>query len=58
MMMKKTQAMLENFSDKEIRYMLQYAKTHLEVNEYKPDDRTLQGDILKRLYKVISESMK
>ena len=52
-MFKKTQAMLENFSDKEIRYMLQYAKTHLEVNEYKPDDGTLQGDILKRLYEVI-----
>lgn len=53
-MFKKTQAMLENnFSDKEIRYMLQYAKTHLEVNDYKPDDGSLQGDILKRLYKVI-----
>ena len=53
-MFKKTQAMLEQFSDKEIRYMLQYAKSHLETNDYKPDDGTLQGDILKRLRKVIS----
>jgi hypothetical protein len=52
-MLKKTQAILENFGDKEILYMLQYAKTHLETNEYKPDDGTLQGDILKRLCKVI-----
>jgi hypothetical protein len=52
-MLKKTQAMLENFSDKEILYMLQYAKTHLETHVYKPDDGSLQGDILKRLYKVI-----
>jgi hypothetical protein len=52
-MLKKTQAILENFRDKEILYMLQYAQAHLETNEYKPDDGTLQGDILKRLYKVI-----
>lgn len=52
-MMKKTQAMLENFSDKEILYMLHYAQTHLEVNRYKPDDGTLQGSILKRLYEII-----
>jgi hypothetical protein len=51
-MFKKTQARLENFSDKEIVYILQYAKSHLERNEYKPDDGTLQGDILKRLYEV------
>lgn len=52
-MMKKTQAMLENFSDKEIRYILEHAMWHLEKSDYKPDDGTLQGDILKRLYEVI-----
>jgi hypothetical protein len=52
-MLKKTQAILENFGDKEILYMLQFAQALLETNEYKPDDGTLKGDILKRLYKVI-----
>lgn len=52
-MFKTTQAKLENFSDKEIRYILEYAMWQLEHNDYKPDDGTLQGDILKRLYKVI-----
>ena len=53
-MFKTTQAKLENFSDKEIRYILEYAKTHLEEYGFKPDDGSLQGDILKRLRKVIS----
>ena len=52
-MFKTTQAKLENFSDKEIRYILEYAMWNLEEKDYKPDDGTLQGDILKRLYKVI-----
>ena len=51
-MNKRTQAMLENFNDKEIRYMLQYAETHLEQS-YKPDDGTLQGSIIKRIKEVI-----
>ena len=55
-MFKKTQAMLENFSDKEIRYMLQYSKTYLENNRFKPSDGTLQGSMLERINKVISES--
>lgn len=56
-MNKRTQAMLENFNDKEIRYMLQYAETHLEQS-YKPDDGTLQGYILKRIKEVIIGSRK
>lgn len=56
-MNKRTQQMLENFSDREIRYMLQYAQTHLEQSST-PDDGTVQGSILKRIHTVIQESRK
>lgn len=54
-MNKRTQAMLENFSDREIRYILQYAQSHLEL-DFEPEDGTLQGDILLRINQIIKES--
>lgn len=56
-MNKRNQVMLENFSDKEIRYMLQYAEMYLEQS-HTPDDGTLQGSILKRIKEVIIGSRK
>ena len=56
-MNKRTEKMLENFSDKEIRYILQYAQTHLEKN-FAPEDGTLQGSILQRIAIVIQELLK
>lgn len=56
-MNKRTEAMLENFTDREIRYILQYAQTHLELSSA-PDDGTVQGSILKRINTVIQESRK
>lgn len=56
-MNKRTEKMLENFSDKEIRYILQYAQSHLEKN-FAPVDGTLQGSILQRITAIIQESRK
>lgn len=56
-MNKRTEAMLSNFSDREIRYILQYALAHLDKS-YAPDDGTLQGSIVKRVQTIIIESRK
>ena len=54
-MNKRTEQMLENFSDREIRYILQYAQTHLEQS-HAPQDGTVQGSILERINKIITDS--
>lgn len=56
-MNKRTEKMLENFSDNEIRYILLYAQSHLE-KKFAPEDGTLQGSILQRITTVIEESRK
>ena len=56
-MNKRTEAMLSNFTDREIRYILQYAQTHLEQSSA-PGDGTVQGSILERIHTVIRESRK
>ena len=56
-MNKRTQQMLSNFTDREIRYILQYAQTHLEQSSA-PRDGTVQGSILERIHSVIRESRK
>lgn len=48
----KNQKILEDFNDKEIRYILQYAHSQLEKS-FNPGDGTLQGSILERLQKII-----
>lgn len=54
-MNKRTEQMLENFSDREIRYILQYAQTHLEQS-HAPQDGTVQGSILDRIQTIIRET--
>ena len=56
-MNRRTEAMLSNFTDREIRYILQYALAHLDKS-YAPDDGTLQGSIVKRIQTIIIESRK
>lgn len=56
-MNKRTEKMLSNFTDKELRYILQYAQSHLKQS-FDPNDGTLQGDILDRINKVIEDAKK
>jgi hypothetical protein len=51
-MNKKTQEQFEQFTDRELGYILQYAESHL-AKDYTPSDGTLQGSILTRLKQII-----
>lgn len=56
-MNKRIEKMLSNFTDKELRYILQYSQSYLKQS-FEPNDGTLQGDILERINKVIEDSRK
>jgi len=53
----RTEKMLSNFTDKELRYILQYSQSYLK-HSFEPNDGTLQGDILDRINKVIVDAKK
>jgi hypothetical protein len=57
-MNKRTETMLANFSDKEIRYIITYAQEYLVRQQFRADDGTLQGDLVKRMTAIIEESRK
>jgi len=57
-MNKRTEKMLANFTDKEIRYIIVYAQEYLITQQFQADDGTLQGDLIKRITKSIEESRK
>ena len=57
-MNKRTEKMLANFTEKEIRYIIVYAQEYLVSQQFRADDGTLQGDLIKRMTKIIEESRK